>query len=235
MNRYVLKHLKQLPSLEKIYLNCDIDLTDSSIQKAFQTLEELGLYPKIETLCADTFWEGDLLKEIMKMRNLRTVVLFWFPFSRVPQEILLLQSLQILKIGSMALTEFSVGPGGLPSLTELDINCDKLVSISEDLSSLSLQKLTVTSSSIKELPQALWHMKSLKELHLYCDSLTSIPEDISLPHLQKLTIRSSQVSHYPAALAHMESLVKADLNCPLVTSYSEEIALLTKKLKYFRI
>jgi internalin A len=159
-----------------------------------------------------------LPEELGYLVNLRSIDLSGNPFGKMPELLLKMKQLEVLKSTSIGLTSIPEGIGQLSKLTELDLSNNQITSIPEAIAQLSnLTWLDLGDNQITVIPEAIGQLSNLIWLSLNENQITVIPDGLAklcealvkLPSLKQLYLRSNQITVIPDGLAKLcEALVQ---------------------------
>lgn len=202
------ENIGDMSSLEHLTLIChNLTYLPQSI-KRLRNLKELTLE------LSDDF--DNLPKTITALTKLERLFILSGKNIELPESIDNLTALKHLYIVGLSYIPKSIG--GLPSLTNLDIQYSPLLqSIPDSLfTSINLAYLSLDGCSLTALPHSLGNLSNLIQLNISKTPLASIPDSIgNLKHLEELSIYKSQITTLPVSIGNLKSLVTLDLerNC----------------------
>jgi hypothetical protein len=157
-----------------------------------------------------------LPESILKLTNLKKLILNRNKLTALPESISRLSCLQSLRVAGNQLSELPSSIGNLKSLKDLSISNNK--SIEElppaigDLECLEMLDCSVTG--LKELPSTIGNLRSLRVLTCRYCALLSLPDSICrLSRLEELDFTDSQLSELPAAISELKSLKLLTIQC----------------------
>ena len=122
------------------------------------------------------------------------------------EDICEMPKLKKLRITGKGLTELSVSIGKLSTLTDLNINYNKLNS----------------------LPEEIGQLTKLEQLHAYCNNITEIPTQLSkLVNITDISLCYNKIIHFPKELCQLSNLLYIDMSSNKITEIPKEIGMLT--------
>ena len=207
---------------------------------------EIDLLRKVEP---KTEKEMVVRKEFLKSKSLN-----WsgMRFTKVPETILMFQSLEILDLSNNDLLEF---PERIllqmKGLKKLNISGNPVIMLSEKAIAFirdkklmpvdSVEKYNVSADiafakkGLSRLPDILWEQDYLAELHLDDNKLSTLPKEIAnLKELNTLYLNNNLLEQLPGELGKMEHLTELFLennNLTKLPDFSKLQSLVTLNLK----
>lgn len=129
--------------------------------------------------------------------------------SKLPRGLLRLKdSLKILEITSVDITEIPDWIGELESLEELRIEYCPIKELPESIGNLSsLKELIINNTKITFLPFSTGDLSNLETLYLYNNRLDELPEQFeNLTNLRHLGLTNNRFKNFPTTLLKLVSL-----------------------------
>ncbi len=128
--------------------------------------------------------------------------------SELPPEIILLSSLELLKLDDNPITELPVEIGQLTALTEISLKETQLNAIPAEIGLLTnLNVLLIKGNPITTLPPQIGLLKNLSRLDLVNNEITSLPPEMGfLSNLNFLIVEESNLAEIPTSLAFLTTL-----------------------------
>lgn len=158
--------------------------------------------------------------EILKLTNLKMLVLIGLPIKAIPTQIRELKSLEILSI--MFCSEMLNIPssmGSLHSLIALNLFQNNLTTIPESIGKLeSLEEFDLSHNQLKNLPTSIGKLKNLKTLLSSNNRLLSLPDSIgNLKYLKSLYLNDNMISSFPKTISNLKNLKWLEMQNNLIS------------------
>jgi Leucine-rich repeat (LRR) protein len=115
----------------------------------------------------------------------------------------------------------------LPWLVGLDIHCDQLTAIPENIGNLkTLEWLRISAKNLQTLPDSICELRLLESISIYCDQLTALPENIgNLKNLKYLYVHANKIKTLPDSIGNLDLLEVLYINSTRSFSETEELYL----------
>jgi len=170
----------------------------------------------------------DLPKDMIGLRNLRTLNLSGNRLDSLPQQILDIASLRNLFLGANQISEVHPGIARLRRLRLLYLGGNRLETLPNEIGELPyMQVLLLSDNKLRRLPVSLSNLSRLQCLHLHQNRLTTLPNDlIHIRSLSELSLRENplvmrfirDMEFQPASLLELAARTVKSENIP----YTEE-------------
>ncbi len=172
----------------------------------------------------DTFqWTGtDVpVEKILRMRNLKTLVLNYPGEDHISEEFINLPHLESLIVYSPVLENLPSNIAAWPRLKKLAVwgGYDSPFTIPEDIDSVrNLEELRVNNHRFTSIPASVGNLRKLRLLHLNGNQLISLPTEIgNLTQLTELELEWNPITQWPDSLRKLAKLERMVIsrNIPL--------------------
>ncbi len=149
--------------------------------------------------------------------------------SHIPDEIGLLQNLQLLDLSSNLLEVLPPVIGKMKRLELLDVSKNELESIPEEIGQLQrLHRLDLSSNHLNQLPEGFCNLQNLQRLGLSNNHLNQLPKDFHrLQKLQRLDLKGNRLAKIGTELSSLPALQQLGLGDNLLKELPETFAELT--------
>lgn len=137
--------------------------------------------------------DNDLPKDMIGMKNLRTLNLSGNRLTTLPPQLLDISSLRSLYLGANQITEVTRDIHRLRRLRLLYLGGNKLSSLPSEIGDMPyMQVLLLSDNKLKRLPHSLCNLSRLECLHLHHNNLTTLPHGlIHIKSLSELSLREN--------------------------------------------
>ncbi|KAI8969130.1 hypothetical protein BDF20DRAFT_893368 [Mycotypha africana] len=142
-----------------------------------------------------------------------------------------LRNLRQLKMYKNHLTQFNLSlpsANALSALTELNLSCCKLSSLSEDLfhNVLNLERLILDSNTLNRLPSSIGALRKLVRLSIQNNNLETLPDEVGqLAELRTLDAQKNNLKVLPQEIWLCASLQTLNCSSNLLESFPEPICM----------
>jgi hypothetical protein len=135
----------------------------------------------------------------------------------LPEEIGLLENLQVLDVANNKLVTLPESLGNLKQLKVLRLNNNKLQALPETIGNLqSLEQLDLCYNWLRTLPKSFGNLKCLINLDLHNNQLRDLPESFgNLERLKKLQLYNNELKTLPASFPKLDLTDLLFFNNPL--------------------
>jgi len=221
-----LPEFKELPLIKNLTLKSNrLRLIPASIG-SLHSLENLNLRNNMLTELPSSFGSlrslkildlhGNKFNSILINLNksIKELELGWNNFTRVPDGIKPLISLEKLGMGGNKLNLIPDWFGSYQNLKELDLYDNKIMELPDSIGSLrSLNYLNLRNNHLVNLPESFKNLKSLKKLNLSWNEIEIIPDWIGeLSSLEELCLWGNKLEKLPESISFLSELKILDLN-----------------------
>lgn len=150
---------------------------------------------------------------------------------KIPESILHVKNLKVLKMNHNKLEVLPEAIGDLERLEWLILNNNKIKKLPESIGKLKLlEEFHLDHNKLVELPDSIGNLKSLVKLFLEHNLLESLPDTINgMESLAKLPLSFNELSDLPEKMCEMKSLIGISLENNNINEFSPVIASLKKK------
>lgn len=146
--------------------------------------------------------------DILKLKQLRLLILDSNTISFIPQQISELQNLRYLSIAHNSIAEIPISIGDLNKLRFLYIDYNNISTLPSSFFKLNqLEDLFINNNSIKELPKEIQVLQKLERLIASHNQFESIPDEIGhLFGLKKLSFAHNKIKTLPEHFYELTNL-----------------------------
>ncbi|XP_028255895.1 leucine-rich repeat-containing protein 69 [Parambassis ranga] len=173
--------------------------------------------------------------DLLSLRRLSELNLGNNALKKVPSVLGHLETLKKLYLFSNQITE--VPPdvlGGLPNLTVLNLNHNKIQRLPAEIKSLTkLLHLSVLDNNLEEVPAEIGHLTMLSELNLTSNKLSVLPQQLyKCKDLTKLHVARNKLTSLPEGITALTKLHILDVAGNNLSMFPVEFHLLPLKELY---
>jgi len=201
-----------------------LDLSNNLLGGVCDAVTELQdlthLYLRNNLLTEDT-----LPKDLIGLKNLRTLNLSGNRLTCLPHQVLDLVSLRNLFLGANQIREVDRGISRLRRLRLLYLGGNQLEQLPKEIGELPyMQVLLLSDNKLNKLPCSLCNLHRLQCLHLHQNKLTTLPNNlIHLKSLSELSLRENplvmrfirDMEYQPASLLELSARVIKSAKIPV--------------------
>jgi len=185
--------LREIPEIFSNLTNLqNIDLSNNAIKKVSDAIIHMtGLTHLI--LRNNQIEDEDLPKDLISLKNLRTVNLSGNQLTCVPPQLFDLASLRNLFLGANNITEVNPAITRLRKLRLLYLGGNKLTDLPQEIGELAnMHVLLLSDNRLRRLPDSICQLKKLQCLHLHRNNLTTLPHGlVHIKSLSELSLREN--------------------------------------------
>lgn len=198
-----------------------------SISKSEESMPDLGIGIR------QRFGSVILRTSIKYQIDQLSIYLCWEEINTLPECIMYMKNLNILRLLTTAITSLPESIGNLSSLSRLDLRYSGLTELPESIGNLSnLSRLDLRYTGLIELPKSIGNLSSLSRLDLSDTELTELPESIgNLSSLSTLDISYTGLTELPESIGNLKSLQALDLSYLSLDAIPE--SLLSLQLEFY--
>lgn len=193
-----------------------LDLSNNMLTSVCDAVTELQglthLYLRNNMLTEDS-----IPKDLIGLKNIRTLNMSGNRLTCLPHQVLDLVSLRNLFLGANNIKEVDKGISRLRRLRLLYLGGNKLEHLPKEIGDLPyMQVLLLSENKLKKLPCSLCNLHRLQCLHLHQNQLTTLPNNlIHLKSLSELSLRENplvmrfirDMEYQPASLLELSARV----------------------------
>jgi len=213
--------LSTVPDIVASFSNLTrLDFSNNSIQLVCDSITNLTSLTHL-ILRNNHIADNDLPKDMIAMKNLRTVNLSGNRLTCVPPQLLDIVSLRNLYLGANLIEEITSDICRLRRLRLLYLGGNQLRKLPEEIGLLPyMQVLLLSDNHLKKLPDSLCNLLRLQCLHLHHNKLTTLPHGlVQIKSLSELSLRGNplvmrfirEMEFQPASLLEMAArTIKAE-------------------------
>jgi len=178
-------------------LDSDLEITDEELYNKIDQINELIEFSETSLIIefSDIPVQEDIIKQLAKHSNLTKLKLsFMFSnITKIPKAIFSLNSLKVLHISNIEMTELQSEIGNLTNLETLTVIQTNITTIPESISQLTkLVTLELEINDITHLPSSIGELSNLRILCLHNNKLVSLPDSMeNLLNLEELDLQSN--------------------------------------------
>lgn len=195
---------------------------------------------------------------IANFRHLKKLLLRDNFLSELPDEVGLLQSLELLHLGNNELhvlpsslcklinlqrlhlfnNNISRVPEELSQLNKLvviNLNHNKITELPDSIGNLKhLIELAATHNELQKLPSSIGECISLQELNLTANKIQILPDSLALlKKLETIVLVDNELQDVPSCLFHIKSLRELDISMNHIQAFTNDTLKWSRSLKAF--